>query len=206
MLKLSRFFPILFFLTNFVEAQTITIGKQVWMTKNLNVDKFRNGDPIPEVKNKDEWEKAGKNKQPAWCYYNNDVSNGVKYGKLYNWYAVNDPRGLAPKGWHIPNDTEWITLVTSLGGEFLAGKKMKAKNGWLDKGSGTDESGFTGLPGGKRTSKGGFTQLGKWGFWWTSTQTAPEKAWFRYLIFSFDIIPRLIYVKDNGLSVRCIKD
>lgn len=86
--------------------QTVTIGNQVWMTKNLNVDKFRNGDPIPEAKTDEEWIKAGENKQPAWCYYENDPANGEKYGKVFNWYAVNDPRGLAPEGWHDPTEEE----------------------------------------------------------------------------------------------------
>ena len=83
------------------------IGKQYWTTKNLNVSRFRNGDPIPEAKTKDEWIQAGIKKQAVWCYYDNDFKNGTKYGKLYNWYAVNDPRGLAPEGWDIPTDDDW---------------------------------------------------------------------------------------------------
>jgi uncharacterized protein (TIGR02145 family) len=106
----------------------VTIGHQVWMTKNLDVDKFRNGDPIPQAKTDAEWEAAGKNKEPAWCYYNNDPANGVKYGKLYNWYAVNDSRGLAPVGYHIPSDAEWMQLTDFLGSE--AGSKMKSTTGW----------------------------------------------------------------------------
>jgi len=106
-------------------AQTITIGKQVWMSVNLNVDKFRNGDPIPEAKTDEAWESAWKNNQPAWCYYDNDPANGTKYGKLYNWYAVNDPRGLAPAGYHIPTDEEWTVLTDYLGGGGIAGEKMK---------------------------------------------------------------------------------
>ena len=79
----------------------LTIGSQVWMNKNLDADKFRNGDPIPQAKTLEEWEEFSNKKQPAWSYYENDSVNGEKYGKLYNWYAVNDPRGLAPKGWHV---------------------------------------------------------------------------------------------------------
>ena len=111
-------------------AQTVTIGTQVWMTKNLDVATFRNGDPIPQAKTDEEWEKAGENEQPAWCYYNNDPANGAKYGKLYNWYAVNDSRGLAPSGYHIPSDAEWTRLTDFLGGEKVAGPKMKSKSGW----------------------------------------------------------------------------
>ena len=111
-------------------AQTVTIGKQVWMTKNLNVDKFRNGDSIPQAKTYEEWEAAGENKQPAWCYYDNDPANGAKYGKLYNFFAVNDSRGLAPTGYHIPSDEEWTKLTDYLGGSSAAGTKMKSASGW----------------------------------------------------------------------------
>ena len=109
-----------------------TIGTQVWMTKNLDVSIFRNGDVIPQASSDEAWKAAGENKQPAWCYYDNDPKNGAKYGKLYNWYAVNDPRGLAPEGYHIPTDAEWTVLTDYLGGESIAGKKMKATSGWAD--------------------------------------------------------------------------
>jgi len=111
-------------------GQTVTIGTQTWTTKNLDVATFRNGDLIPEAKTDEEWEAAGENKQPAWCYYENNTANGTKYGKLYNWYAVVDTRGLAPAGWHIPTDEEWTVLSTFLGGEDVAGKKMKSTSGW----------------------------------------------------------------------------
>jgi uncharacterized protein (TIGR02145 family) len=94
----------------------VRIGEQIWMAKNLNVSTFRKGDPIPEVKSEDDWENAAKNHQPAWCYYDNEPKNGAVYGKLYNWYAVSDPRGLAPNGWHIPSDEEWTDLHLALGG------------------------------------------------------------------------------------------
>ena len=106
----------------------VTIGTQVWMTKNLDVDTFRNGDPIPQAIFSAEWEAAWENKQPAWCYKNNDPANGAKYGKLYNWYAVNDSRGLAPAGYHIPSDAEWKQLTDFLGSE--ACNKMKSTRGW----------------------------------------------------------------------------
>ena len=128
-MKYTLYFLILF-LTGLSKAQTVTIGNQVWMTKNLDISTFRNGDTIPEAKTNEEWKKAGENKQPAWCYYDNDPANGAKYGKLYNWYAVNDPRGLAPIGYHIPSDAEWTKLTDFLGGESVAGTKMKSKSGW----------------------------------------------------------------------------
>ena len=111
-------------------AQSVTIGTQVWTTKNLDVATFRNGDAIPQAKTDEEWKAAGDKKQPAWCYYENKTANGTKYGKLYNWYAVVDYRGLAPAGWHVPTDEEWTILSTFLGGEDVAGKKMKSTSGW----------------------------------------------------------------------------
>jgi uncharacterized protein (TIGR02145 family) len=109
-------------------AQTVTIGTQTWTTKNLDVSTFRNGDLIPEAKTDEEWKAANENKQPAWCYHENNTANGTKYGKLYNWYAVIDARGLAPAGWHVPTDEEWTVLENSLGDD--AGKKMKSSSGW----------------------------------------------------------------------------
>ncbi len=99
--------------------KSVKIGTQIWMTENLNVSTFRNGEPIPEAKTEEEWKKAGENKQPAWCYYNNDPKNGAKYGKLYNWCAVNDIRGIAPTGWHIPSYDEWTILINAQGGIIL---------------------------------------------------------------------------------------
>ena len=113
----------------FLFCQTVTIGTQVWTSKNLAVSKFRNGDAIPLAKTNAEWELAGQNYQPAWCYYENNGENGTKYGKLYNWYAVNDPRGLAPAGFHIPTDVEW-TILTDYLGVDSAGKQMKSISGW----------------------------------------------------------------------------
>jgi len=116
--------------SGYCNSQAIKIGTQTWATKNLNVAKFRNGDVISQAKTDEEWEAAGDNKQPAWCYYENNTANGTKYGKLYNWYAVVDYRGLAPTGHHIPTDEEWTVLSTFLGGEDVAGKKMKSSSGW----------------------------------------------------------------------------
>jgi len=110
-------------------SQTVTIGTQVWSTKNLDVSTFMNGEAIPQVTTDEEWDNAGENEQPAWCYYDNDPTNGTKYGKLYNWFAVNDSRGLAPDGYHIPTDEEW-TILTDYLGESAAGKKMKCATGW----------------------------------------------------------------------------
>ena len=125
----TLFFIAIVSISSFGFAQTVTIGNQTWTTKNLDLATFRNGDAIPQAKTNEEWSAAGRNKQPAWCYYDNDPKNGTKYGKLYNWYAVNDSRGLAPAGYHIPTDEEWTVLHDFLGGTrgylHSAGEKMK---------------------------------------------------------------------------------
>lgn len=115
----------------------VKIGNQIWMTKNLDVSTFRNGEAIPEAKNAKQWIKAGKNKKAAFCYYKYDSTNGKVYGKLYNWYAVNDPRGIAPKGYHVPSEAEWNSLTDFLGES--AGKKMKSKVGWKSYEKGNDK-------------------------------------------------------------------
>ena len=186
-------------------SQNISIGNQVWKTENLNVDSFCSGDKIPEAKNIDEWKAYLQAREPAFCHYGNDDENGKKYGKLYNWYAVNDPRGLAPKGWHIPSEEEWLTLFKELGGKDIAGAKMKAKKGWYN-GNGTNSSKFTALPGGYRSLDGDFDQKEIFGYWWSSTEKGINQAQFisigsrdgEIVIFSRD--------KSYGLSVRCVKD
>jgi len=187
-------------------AQTVTIGTQVWMTKNLDVSTFRNGDPIPQAKTDEEWVKAGDNKQPAWCYYENDPANGAKYGKLYNWYAVSDSRGLAPVGYHVPSDAEWEKLVDYLGGEGKAGDKMKSKQGWAEDGNGTNSSGFSGLPGGARGSNGTFFNFGKDGYWWSCTGSNTYDAWLCLLSCSNGNVLRYYSNKEKGFSVRCLRD
>ncbi len=194
-------------------SKEVTIGNQVWMTENLNVDKFRNGDPIPEAKTDEEWEKAGENKQPAWCYYDNDTVNGSKLGKLYNWYAVSDSRGLAPVGYHIPSNEEWTMLSEYLGGELKAGVKMKSKSGWYDNGIFNNGSGFSGVPGGVRGVHK-FSSIGGYGCWWSSTKCGTNSVWFRALLSEGDphnasppdaLITGCDYAK-TGTSVRCLRD
>jgi uncharacterized protein (TIGR02145 family) len=183
---------------------TIVIGKQKWMAENLNVSHYNNGDTIPQVQDKDLWQSL---RTGAWCYYENKSGNGTIYGKLYNWYAVNDPRRLAPDGWSIPSDMEWTKLTDSLGGETEAGEKMKSLNGWYKFGYGTNESGFTALPGGMRYSKEGiFADIGLDAFFWSSSEEFFYNAWNRTLSHYFSSILRAACVKEDGLSVRCIKN
>lgn len=195
----------------------VTIGNQVWMTQNLNVDKFRNGDPIPEARTNEEWKKAGENGQPAWCYYDNDPANGEEYGKLYNWFAVNDPRGLAPVGYHIPSNEEWTVLTDYLsgyfGGEDTWSEKMKSASGWINNGNGngTNTSGFSGLPGGIRNGKGKYVFGGSVGEWWSSTKL--PFPWRGHTIANTRVLDSYMGGEsgdqshgENGLSVRCLKD
>ena len=153
---------------------TVRVCSQTWMTKNLDVAYYRNGDPIPQIIDPIQWSSLTTG---AWCYYNNDAANGAIYGKLYNWYAVNDPRGLAPVGWHIPSSPEYISLINCLSGATVAGGKMKetGTTHWLSPNAGaTNSSGFTGLPGGFRGINGStqtelFQSLGSDGAWYNST-------------------------------------
>ena len=197
---------LLFSCANNAIAQQIKIGSQTWATKNLDVSSFRNGDAIPEAKTALEWTAAGKAGKPAWCYYDNDPANGSTYGKLYNWYAVNDPRGLAPVGWHVPSDEEWTTLTDNLGGKNGAGSQMKSASGWKENGNGSNSSGFAGLPGGYRGNDGTFYNVGDFGSWWSSMENSATFAWSRYLYSNYGLISRLNLNKQNGFSVRCLRD
>ena len=181
---------------------SVLIGAQYWMEKNLEVTTYRNGDPIPYVTDATAWAALTTG---AWCYYNNDPSNG----KLYNWYAVNDPRGLAPTGWHVPTDVEWTTLSTTLGGDAVAGGKMKVAGTtrWTAPNTGADNSsGFAGLPGGFRNYIGSFNDVGLSGYWWSSTQNSPTIAWCRALGYNDGSVSRGNGVKQDGFSVRCLRD
>ena len=178
-----------------------TIGTQLWTTLNLDVSTYRNGDPIPQVTDPTVW--AGLT-TGAWCYHNNDPATGAIYGKLYNWYAVNDSRGLAPAGFHIPTNAEWSALETTLGAD--AGTKMKSTSGWNNGGNGTNSSGFAGLPGGNRSSGGTFYSIGYSGFWWSSTENNTSLAWTRSLYYNYNNVDKYNNNKTNGFSVRCLKD
>jgi uncharacterized protein (TIGR02145 family) len=189
------------------EVKTVTIGTQQWMAENLNAGSFRNGEAIPEAKTAEDWDAAYKNERAAWCYYGNDPNKGKEFGRLYNWYAVNDPRGLAPAGWHVPSDEEWSVLVNFLGGDNVAGPKMKATSGWKGDGSGNNSSGFAGLPGGHRYYKdAGFYHNGNVGFWWSSTKNDKWNAWYRALNTSYTLCARDNGGMNTGFSIRCVKD
>jgi uncharacterized protein (TIGR02145 family) len=197
------------------QYESVRIGNQEWMTRNLDVDRFRNGDLIPLIESKEEWEKTGENGQSAWCYFDNDPENGKKYGKLYNWHAVNDSRGLAPEGWHIPSDEEWTSLVEFLGGKDFAGHKMKSDNGWAEwadedgefqNGNGDNSSGFNGLPAGIRNFVGSFNNIRYSAFFWSATEFDDIYAWTRSLYLYIGFVDWFNSTKAFGASVRCLRD
>jgi uncharacterized protein (TIGR02145 family) len=184
---------------------TVEIGNQVWMAENLRVTRYRDGTAIPNVIENTDWANLTIG---ARSVYNDNIANDVIYGQLYNWYAVNDSRGLCPVGWHVPTDEEWTQLSNFLG--INAGGKMKATGiqYWLSPNDGaTNESGFTGLPGGFRFLDGRFFSVGSDGYWWSSTEdNNSQNPWFRNLVFDFMGLNRLNDSKRNGFSVRCVRD
>ena len=192
-------------------AATTTICDQIWMVKNLDVDHYRNGDPIPQVTDPAAWAALTTG---AWCYSYNDPAFGAIYGKLYNWYAVNDPRGLAPVGWHIPSNGEWETLVNCLGGEYVAGGKLKeiGTTHWLDPNiEATNETGFTALPGNIRLNNGEFHQPfpGQIGDWWTSSEYNFDSFFYASHKFMYNFSGSVQNGADDkgyGFSVRCVRD
>jgi uncharacterized protein (TIGR02145 family) len=186
---------------------SVAICSQKWMDRNLDVTTYRNGDTIAYVTDPAAWAALTTG---AWCYYNNDPSTNAAYGKLYNWYAVNDPRGLAPAGWHVPSDAEWATLETTcLGGTSVAGGKMKVTgtSTWVSPNTGaTNTSGFAGLPGGFRGFNGSFFLVGNDGIWWSATENDTALAWCRNLFYSNGTIFRSSTNKHFGFSLRCLRD
>lgn len=188
---------------------TVTINSQNWMSKNLDVDRYRNGDEIPHVQNMEEWSTLN---YGAWCYYNNNPANGEKYGKIYNNYAVNDKRGLAPEGFHIATTKEWVELTNSLGNLIMAADKLKSKDSWQVNGS--DIYGMN-IKGGGYISRGGYSSLEGYTIGiWTSTY---KDVWISYnnrenwndnISFSCDSPPIKLNNGNGtqGFYVRCIKD
>lgn len=184
----------------------VRLGTQTWMGQNLNVTRFRNGDVIQEANSRELWLKADLEGIPAWCYYNNDPSYAAVYGKLYNWYAVTDPRGLAPAKWHIPNREEWNRMINFLGGNKQAGIRLKDTSFWHNNGNGTNKSLFAARPGGSRTDEGRFLGQGKFGYWWSRQENAGATAWGTDMGFSYPQINMFGFRKGNGFSVRCVRD
>ena len=199
--------------TNADSGTSIKIGTQTWTPKNLDLAIYNDGTPIPQVTDPTAWSKLTTG---AWCYYANNSANGPIYGKLYNWYAVagihdNDPNTpykiLAPNGWHVPLDAELTTLITYLGGESIAGGKMKAATLWFSPNAGANNSSsFTALPGGYCDYNGMFQDIGKYGSWWSSSEKDNDNAWYFDMFYDQVFVEHYSSNKYLGLSVRCLKD
>ncbi|MBN1183136.1 MAG: fibrobacter succinogenes major paralogous domain-containing protein [Bacteroidales bacterium] len=200
--------------------QTLVIGDQEWMVENLKVTHYNNGDPIPHLTDGGDWSSTN---EGAYCVYDNEPSNADTYGNLYNWYAVDDPRGLAPEGWHVPEDEEIMELEMYLGmtyeeahdtgwrgtneGSKLAGNADLWYNGDLENDTEFGSSGFDFLPGGYRNYYGGlFSNLSYSGAFWSSTENDSSGAWYRGLDCSFTDVNRYFSYGQGGFSVRCVRD
>ncbi len=193
--------------TNYYTA-SVAIGTQIWMTKNLKTRRYRNGDKIKtttpatldmsdEVTPKYQWA------------FNADEINVDTYGRLYTWYAITDPRGVCPLGWHVPTDEDWSILISYLEGKLNKGGSLKeaGTTHWAPPNTGaTNATDFSALPGGYRFYYGRFSDIGFSGFWWSSSESSESNAYGRGIVNNNSQVPRLNFSKRDGLSVRCIKD
>lgn len=184
---------------------TVTIGTQVWMVENLKTTKYNDGTSIALITDNTEWSNAN---TAAYCWYDNDISNKDSYGALYNWYAVNTVK-LCPAGWHSPADPELTALSDFLGGDDIAGGKLKemGTTHWASPNEGaTNESGFTALPSGYRSWNGNFNLAGTYTCIWSSSELNDLEGWFREIYGWKPNFTRSEDFKEYGFSVRCLKD
>jgi len=184
---------------------TVKIGSQVWMTENLKVTRYRNGDVIDSASDNDKWSYFIKG---AWCNFRNISHNDSVYGKLYNWYAVNDKRGLCPKGWHVSTNEDWTKLISITGGRNVSAGSLKSLSSLWDtpNGGATNATGFSAIPGGVRNFYGRFYSVGTFAFFWTST-TANKGTAHYYRLSCYE--PKIIaddVLFGTGFSCRCVKD
>jgi uncharacterized protein (TIGR02145 family) len=184
---------------------SVTIGTQVWMVENLKTTRYSNGDLIGTT-TPDTLDILGESTPKYQWACNGNKSNVNTYGRLYTWYAVTDTRNVCPTGWHVPSDAEWTTLTTYLGGESVAGDKLKetGTTHWSAPNEGaTNSSGFTALPGGYRAYNGAFGTDGRW---WSSTESEMGTAYGRSMFHNGSNVDRAIQYKNFGWSVRCLRD
>jgi uncharacterized protein (TIGR02145 family) len=190
--------------------RTQKIGSQTWMTENLNTSKFRNGDVIPEAKDLDMWEEAIEEGKPMWCFFNFDKKNEKIHGKLYNWFAVIDERGLAPEGWHVPTTQEFDVLISFAGGEDDAPFHLMASELWEKDEAITNKTGFSAAPSGTLYNSGEFEDLGIWCYLWSCSPINETR--FHYFEIWMDgcfgpMLDNSVEAWiEEGLSVRCVKD
>jgi len=198
---------------------TITIGTKIWMAENLETTRYADGTPIPFVNTNASWDALDANSK-AYCWYNDNINNKDTYGALYTWAAAmkgevssstnpSGVQGVCPTAWHLPSNAEWAELETYLGGNSIAGFKLKetGKAHWNSSTSGvTNESGFTALPGGYRYYDGDFKYLHVYGFWWSSSENTADLAWYMNLEDQTGVVYRYSTGKKIGFSVRCLSD
>src|SRR6056297_699411 len=198
---------------------TVPIGNQCWMKENMRVTHYEDGTEIPHVTGNTEWSDVTETDK-AWCYYDNSDSLGNIYGALYTWAAAmngatssnNNPsgvQGVCPDGWHLPSYNEWDDLVFFISNDGYTGNEgsvLKSLYGWNSGGNGTDDYGFSGLPGGCRYGIGAFYDVGDHGRWWSATEHPTGRAWYRGLYYNDEGFRRSSFHKKTGLSVRCLRD
>jgi uncharacterized protein (TIGR02145 family) len=184
---------------------SVTIGTQIWMQENLKTTHYKDGTSVPLVTDNTAWKNLS---APGYCWYNNsETSYKTTYGALYNWHTVNTGK-ICPTGWHVPTNGEWVTLTNYLGGESVAGNKLKEAGSthWGDLNAGTNETGFTGLPGGNRINDGTFSGIGFNGLWWSASASLATTSYYATLYHNSGSLVRGGNLNVYGLSVRCIKD
>lgn len=183
--------------------KTVRIGNQEWFAENLRTTSYNNGTTIPLVSDNNVWTGLS---TAAYCWYNNDQTTyGDTYGALYNWYTINTGK-LCPTGWHVPTDAEWASLTDYVGGDSIAGTRLKTTSGWSSDGNGTDKYGFSALPGGYRSGNfGTFNPVGYYGYWWSTAEDASHALRW-YMGHDSGSVKNSYGSKSHGLSVRCVRD
>jgi uncharacterized protein (TIGR02145 family) len=207
-LKLKLQLLLLILISNQSYSQTVQIGSQTWMSKNLTLDTFRNGDKIPLAKTYQEFMAFEREEKPACFYYDFKLKNGRKFGKIYNWFALKDSRGLAPIGYHIPTAEEWNILINYLGGKDIAGSKLKSTKSWSKNGNGKNSSGFSGLAGGYNAVTNISMGIGEYSVWMSSSKDTTGIGC--PLVYGLNYLDDKVWIgcgyNCGGLYVRCVKD
>lgn len=182
----------------------VRIGSLDWMTRNVDVATFRNGDPIPEISSAEGWAEAGRSGAPAAALYENDAKNLARWGRLYSFAAVSDPRGLCPEGWRVPKDQDWAELEQVLGSE-VAAARLRSDTGWIAVTQSTGNLGFDALPAGFRTQRGDDFLAGRVAYFWSATSVSGRET-TAHMVFDYDPkLFRIVYDKAMGMSLRCVR-
>jgi len=187
---------------------TVKIGNQTWLVENLAATRFNDGTAIPRVTDGKHWHELT---TPGFCWYgNSEAKNGTTYGALYNWHAVNSGK-LCPPGWHVPTDKEWTELADFINSWAVAAGRLKEPGNahWIGPNAGMEEDklvGFKAIPGGYRLGNGTFLGIGAYGFWWCADAANNQTAWRRLMFYNKGEVARSNNSKQNGASVRCVKD